>query len=215
MSLNMQIGYLTRSPADNEVIIKRQTCRILLKRMYFSAFMQIMYMVLIVSCIVCIMLNLVIKIPGDGIFHIGSYLIGALEIGLSAFVTGEIFLRGFSQRSLSTCSISDLVDYLILTLCLISILLCFHQEFMENLGNTVCDCLFILKNALFVARALFVCNYEQKDRLSGLTVRLNVDDDDCRRRFEQAKIRYKYRPTMAILFEEDAEEEDEEQEWLP
>ncbi|OMJ66240.1 hypothetical protein SteCoe_36992 [Stentor coeruleus] len=209
----MQLEYLTRSPVDNAEIIKRQTCRILLKRMYFSAFMQIMYMVLIVSCIVCIMLNLVIKIPGDG-----SYLIGALEIGLSAFVTGEIFLRGVSQRSLSTCSIADLVDYLILALCLISILLCFHQEFMEILGNTACDCLFIFKSALFVARALFVCNYGEKDRLSSLTVSLNSYDDDCRRRFEQAKIRYKYRPTMAILFEENAEEEEEheeEQEWFP
>jgi hypothetical protein len=85
---------------------------------------------------------------------------------------------------------------------------------MENLGDSICDALLIGKSALFVLRVMFVCSYIHETKLAGLTISLNdEEEDEYRRSIEQAKIRYRYRPTMAILIEEDEEDDEEEKLW--
>lgn len=54
-------------------------------------------------------------------------------------------------------------------------------------------------------------NIGKSSQLESLTVRFYEEDEDVyRRKLELAKIRYKYRPSMGVLHEEDNEESDGE-----
>ncbi|OMJ68583.1 hypothetical protein SteCoe_33917 [Stentor coeruleus] len=204
----MQSGYLIKDSVEKLENLSKLTCGVIFKRTSFSIFTQINYTLLIILCIVCIMLNLFIQIPGDG-----SYMLKVLEICLSVLITGEIIIRAFSERNFNnwSCSVSNLGDYSIATLSLIGILLCFHQDYMEILGDTACDVLFILRSGLFITKIMFMCNYGHESKLINLSISLNdEDEDDFRMKFEQARIRYRYRATMPVLEEEDEEDEEED-----
>jgi hypothetical protein len=52
-------------------------------------------------------------------------------------------------------------------------------------------------------------NQGQKNGLTELSIRLYRENEEMiRRKFELAKLRYRYRPSMGVLFEEDEEESD-------
>lgn len=140
-------------------------------------------------------------------------MLKVLEICLSVLITGEIAFRAFSERNFNSCScsVSNLSDYSIVILSLIDILLCFHQDYMEILGDTTCDVLFILRSGLFITKIMFMCNYGHESKLINLSISLNdEEEDDFRRKFEQARLRYRYRATMPVLVEEEEEDEEED-----
>ncbi|OMJ77108.1 hypothetical protein SteCoe_23380 [Stentor coeruleus] len=205
----MQSGYLIKDSVEKLENLSKLTCGVIFKRTSFSIFTQINYTLLIIFCIVCIMLNLFIQIPGDG-----SYMLKILEICLSVLITGEIAFRAFYKRDFNSWSysISNLGDYSIAVLSFVGILLCFHQDYMEFLGDTACDILFILRSGLFITKIMFVCNYGHESKLINLSISLNDEneEDDFRRKFEQARLRYRYRATMPVLEEEDEEDEEED-----
>ncbi|OMJ73936.1 hypothetical protein SteCoe_27280 [Stentor coeruleus] len=209
----MHNGCLSKDSVDKLETLSKWTCRLFFKRIYFSGFMQVIYTLLILLCILCIILNLLTQIS-DPSNYINITLLEILEICLSFLITCEIALRTFSEKTFGSCSIMSLVDYVVLILSLLSILLCFHHEYMEHLGDNICDPLLIGKNTLFVIRVMFACSYIHEAKLAGLDISLydedDEDHDEYRRSIEQAKIRYRYRPTMAILFEENEEEEEED-----
>ena len=81
---------------------------------------------------------------------------------------------------------------------------------MQALGHTACDTFFILRSTLYLFRIMFICHYVQGSKLDSLSIRLNQNnEEDFRRSSEMAKIRYKYRPTMTPLIEEDDEDDEE------
>ncbi|OMJ80148.1 hypothetical protein SteCoe_19693 [Stentor coeruleus] len=209
----MHSGYLLKDSVDKLESLSKWTCGLFFKRIYYSGFMQIIYTLLVLLCISCTTLNLLTEIS-DPNNYISITLLEILEICLSILITGEIALRTFSEKKSDSCSIMSLIDYTLLALSFISIFLCFHQEYIDHLGDNICDTLLIGKSALFVVRVMFVCSYVDETKLGGLNISLyDEEDDEYRRSIEQAKIRYRYRPTMAILIEEDEEDDEEEKLW--
>ena len=96
-------------------------------------------------------------------------------------------------------------------LCVAGFVLSFHETLSNSLGETFCDILFIFRDALILGKITSVFVYKKTPDNESLQISLNLMDEDelFGRSFSIARIKYRFRPTMDTLFEQDEEDEDD------
>ena len=111
----------------------------------------------------------------------------------------------------SFCYIWQFLDLFITLLCVAGFVLTFHETLSNSLGETFCDILFIFRDALILGKITSVFVYKKTPDNESLQISLNLMDEDelFGRSFSIARIKYRFRPTMDTLFEQDEEDEDD------
>lgn len=133
------------------------------------------------------------------------------EVLTNVLIVSEILIRIYSMLSYRICSVSIIADYFILFLCIGSTIIFLNEDLSQFVGYSTCDSLFIFRSILYIIRISLMRNISKSSQLESLKIRLYEEDEDVyRRKLELAKIRYKYRPSMGVLNEEDNEESEGE-----
>ena len=164
---------------------------------------------MIVICLTSIVLNFLTEPFTTGNLYSEHIFLQFLELLTNLLIISEVLVRIYSDSHINTCSTSFITDICILILCLGSSLVFIQEDLFNFVGDATCDNLFIFRSILFIARCIIKMNQGQKNGLTELSIRLYRENEEMiRRKFELAKLRYRYRPSMGVLFEEDEEESD-------
>lgn len=130
----------------------------------------------------------------------------------------EISMRIYLQGIRIWCSLGNIIDLIVTILCVFGLVLSLQRELLEELGNTTCDTLLILRNIIFLFRLIIIFKRSDDSKVPTLKISLNSEEGNfdmkdrvhenelvVRNSFDRKTLE-KFRPPMDVLFEEEDEE---------
>lgn len=120
-----------------------------------------------ILCIISIFFSFLEQSGFTGAVYLGFRSLLWIEMPICAFIIAETCLRVYLEWPKSQ-SLGTLVDLAIGVLCIIGILISLKSDARENLGNTTCDTLLLLRNIIFLLRLIVL--YKNKDTRKPLKI---------------------------------------------
>ena len=204
----MQYSFLAKSDSQSDEL-KPPSCRIFFARIYLSQFMQVFYTLIISLCLLNMLIKWLMRIytSSDALSLSGLFQI--LEISICTAMACEVVLKIYSQEPYHFCRLNKILDIPISVFCISSIILSFDDSLRTLIGEGLYDILLIIRNLVFFGRILMVFTSRETVDMS-LTIKLNGEPRPALgKKFIFERIRYRYRPTMETLFEQEEENDSE------
>ena len=197
-------GFYKNSKEGGEA---NKRCKTAMSRIYFSKFMQGIYILLVFLCIVSIILNFLLQVDFSGNYYSVHIVLTIIEIVICVIIATEISLRIYLQRIGTCCSLANITDVIITIFCVVGIVLSFQSELLKAFGNGATEALLVVRNVIFLARLYLVFKRQNEINIRNVSIQQNIIETKKCNASNEMKIFNKYKPIMETLLEEGDEED--------